>query len=130
MSQYRSIRRTAQRQQLDRNTWAETVQLVVLRDVVGSGETQIEIPEFGTVFGEQPFFAYGVELWEGETLQECNYPFVSCGVYEWVTNEPELGKEVRYLGANVWVRIVCTCDHLYRLQLSFEGIAFKNVELI
>lgn len=131
MTQYRSIRRTARRTEFDRNTWAEPAQLILFRDVAGVGEVLLEIPEFGMVFDQIPFFSYGVELQAGEILAEDDYPFVSCGVAGWVTNEEPVGDEpVRYLGANLWCRVVANTSYRFRLQLSFEAVAYKNIDLL
>lgn len=128
---YDRVRRADLQQQFDRATWADTTQVILAYDTIGSGELVTEMLDFKTVFEGTPFFAYGVELQPGETLEEGDYPFVSCGISEWETNlveEEETGKTPVYLGAAVYINVVSSKQYKLRFRLSFEGIAVKNVE--
>ena len=128
---YERVRQADLKQQFDRATWADTTQVILTYDTVGSGELVTEMLDFLTVFEGTPFFAYGVELADGETLEPGDYPFVTCGISEWETNlvdEEETGKTPVYLGAAVYINVVSSKQYKLRFRLSFEGIAIKNVE--
>jgi hypothetical protein len=125
------VRKADQRLQLDRATWAATTQVVLAYDLVGTGEIITELLEFKAVFEEAPFFAYGIELQPGETLEDGDYPFVTCGVSSWETTLAEEELNVRtpfYLGAYIYINVVASKQYRTRLRLSFEGIAVRNVE--
>lgn len=128
---YQRVRQADLQQQFDRATWADTTQVILTYDTIGSGELVTEMIDFKTVFEDTPFFAYGVELQTGETLETGDYPFVSCGVSEWDTNvveEEETVKTPLYLGAAIYINVVSSKQYKLRFRLSFEGIAIKNVE--
>lgn len=130
MSTYPQVRRADTKTRLDRDTWAGPHLVVTAYDTVGSGEFNTELIEFGTVFEDAPFFAYGVELAENETLVDGDYPFVSCGVSQWevTKTEEDVAGLNYYLGAYVWVNVVSSKQYRLRFRLSFEGTAMKNVE--
>lgn len=127
---YRNIRKAERATQLDRETWAGTSLLVVAYDTVGAGTFETELIDFGLVFEEVPFFAYGAELHPGVSLIAGDYPIVNCGVTSWETNEdPEVRVgSVFYLGAYVWINVESNSTYRMRLRLSFEGTAMRNVE--
>jgi len=124
-----SNRRAASRQELDRETWPDTLVVVATFDTVGFGEAQSGIIDFGTVFEEPPFFSYGVELKEGGTLVSGDYPFVTAGVSEWQITESDENNETEYyIGADVWVRVASVTEYPLRFRFTFEGTAMRNVE--
>lgn len=128
---FERVRKADLQQQLDRGTWADTTQVVLAYDTIGSGELITEIIDFKTVFEGAPFFAYGVELQSGETLETGDYPFVSCGVAEWDITTVEEDDDLMvpsYLGAAIYINVVSSKQYKLRFRLSFEGIAMKNVE--
>ena len=129
---YRSLRQATARQELDRATWADTTQVLLAYDTVGSGTLTTELLEFRTVFEGAPFFAYGVELQPDEILSPSDYPFVTCGIAEWETNTVDEDGNLLdfpiYLGAYIYINVVSSKQYKLRFRLSFEGIALKNVE--
>lgn len=128
---YQRVRKADRKQEFDRATWANTTQVILSYDTIGSGELATGLLDFKTVFEGAPFFAYGVELQPGDTLVEGDYPFVTCGIAEWQTNtnvEDDTAKVPLYLGAYVYISVVSSKQYRLRFRLSFEGIAMKNVE--
>ena len=73
-----------------------------------------------------------MELQEDETLVDADYPFVTCGVYEWErTAETSQERAQRfYLGAVVWVAVSSAKSYRLRIRLAFEGTAMRNREYI
>lgn len=132
---YRETKRNERRVELDRATWAGTTILQTAYETEGSGQFISEEIDFGTVFESRPFFSFGVELVEGQTLVVGDYPFVTAGVSEWV-QEPDVETAaadpqqiVHYLGAYVWINVASSNPYILRFRLSFEGTASKNVEM-
>lgn len=128
---YGRVRKADQKQQFDRATWADTTQILLSYDTIGSGELITELLDFKTVFEGSPFFAYGVELQPGEVLEAGDYPFVTCGISQWETTvvaEDDPAAIPMYLGAYVYINVVSSKQYGLRFRLSFEGIAMKNVE--
>jgi hypothetical protein len=127
---YRSLRKAERATRLDRDTWAGTSLLILTYDTIGAGTFETDLLDFGLVFEEAPFFAYGAELQPGETLIAGDYPIVNCGVTRWETNEdPETRVgNVFYLGAYVWINVSSNSTYRMRFRLSFEGTAMRNVE--
>lgn len=79
---YQQVRKADQKRELDRATWASPTQVILAYDIIGSGELTTELIDFGAVFEQSPFFAYGVEVQPGEELVDGDYPFVTCGISE------------------------------------------------
>ena len=128
---YERVRKADRKQEFDRATWANTTQVLLAYDTIGSGELATELIDFKTVFENAPFFSYGVELQPGETLTEGDFPFVTCGISGWNTNLTEEDDPINfpvYLGAYVYINVVSSKQYRLRFRLSFEGIAMKNVE--
>ncbi len=128
---YVRSRRATKRQELDRATWAQPIQVVVAYETEGVGELLTDPIDFGVVFEGAPFFSYGVELVEDQTLVSGDFPFVTCGVNEWVTVEEESDQVLqRHTGAVVWIRVSSATQYQMRFRLSFEGVAFRNTEFL
>lgn len=129
---YPRVRRVEQSRELDRGTWADTTVVLFTYDTVGAGIIQTELIDFGLVYDGPPFFAYGVENIEGQTLVSGDFPEITAGVREWYTSE--LGEEDRvvplYRGAYLWISIASKTSYRLRFRLSFEGTAFRNVEYL
>lgn len=129
MSVHSRNRRASGRQEFDRNAWADALVVVTTFDTTGFGEAQSGLIDFGTVFENPPFFSYGVELQEGGTLVDGDFPFVTAGVSEWATMDADDQVGVQYYtGANVWVRIASITEYPLRFRFTFEGTAMRNVE--
>lgn len=130
MSVYSRVNRASRARTLDRGTWAENTVVVLTLDVRAPGEQGAHEVAFGTVFEHEPLFTYGVELVEGQTLVARDFPFVSCGVADWtpLQVDPANPEEVYFVGATLWINIVCNTEYRLRFRLGFEGVAFKNVE--
>ncbi len=125
----RQVRQAGRRTKLDRDTWAGTTLAVVSYDTLGVGSFETELIEFGVVYVGEPIFAYGVEAQEGQELIPDDFPFVTCGVKEWEVSNPEETQGKQYhLGAFVWISVSAKTAYRLRFRLSFEGIAFRNVE--
>ena len=128
---YAKVRRAIKRRELERSTWAQPIQVVVSYDTLGVGELTTDPIMFGTVYEGPPFFSYGVELAEGETLVDGDFPFVTCGVQAWITGEEVSDvRPVPYIGAVVWIRVASSTRYQMRFRLSFEGMAFRNTEYL
>lgn len=126
---YRNIRRQTSQAELDRRSWASPVQVIFTYELTGTGEHTSDWISFGTVFESKPFFAYGVELAEDETLAAGDYPLVNAGVSAWDVTEVEDERHTPYyLGAQVWFNTISTGSYHYLFRLSFEGVAVKNTE--
>ena len=128
---YVRVRKAAKRQELDRATWAQPIQVVAAYETEGVGELITDVIDFGTAFEGPPFFSYGVELMEDQVLVEGDFPFVTCGVQEWVlSGEASDDVPARYIGAVVWIRVSSATRYRLRFRLSFEGVAFRNAEFL
>lgn len=126
---YRLTRQEDRRTQLDRQTWAGPVQLILTYELTGAGEHTSEMISFGTVFEAKPFFSYGVELAEDETLTDGDFPLIMAGVGEWdLTEIDNENEDPFYLGAKVWFNAVTQQQYAYLFRLSFEGVAVRNTE--
>lgn len=127
---YRSVAKARERNRLDQSTWARNSLLFLSYDTIGTGEIETELIDFGLVFEDKPFFAYGVELQPNEALIAGQFPSVMCGVREWQVTEVE--RDARaiplYIGAFLWISIVTNVSYRLRFRLSFEGISMRNVE--
>ncbi len=120
-------RRAARKLELDRRTHATTTQVVFPYDTSGVGELITEELRFGVVYEERPFFAYGLEMGEGEVLVEDDFPFVTCGVVEWVDIQPKGENQgTYYVGAKVWIAVDARTSYRLRFRFSWEGIAYRN----
>jgi hypothetical protein len=123
------IRKEDNRTELDRATWAGPVQLILTYELTGIGEHTSEMIQFGTVFESKPFFAYGIELMEGQTLVDGDFPLGMAGVSEWDITEIDNEFETPfYLGAKVFFHTDTSSLYSYLFRLSFEGIAVRNTE--
>ena len=87
MTLYGNVRRKELSRGLDRNTWASLTQVVFEQETEGSGTLVTDPLLFGTVFEGPPTLSYGVELQEGQTLVDRDYPFVSAGVASYIQKE-------------------------------------------
>jgi hypothetical protein len=127
---YRNIRKAATDIRLDRDTWAKNSVVIMAYDTSGVGTFETEVIDFGLVFEDTPFFAYGAELQPGQTLIDGDFPIINCGVGEWATTKPEddPGAKPFYIGASLWIVVNATTPYNLRFRLSFEGIAMSNVE--
>lgn len=127
---YPRVRKATSKQQYDRETWATPTQVVTAYDMVGAGQITTDPISFGVVYETPPFFAYGVELQTGETLVAGDFPYCMCGVSAWTTTEIADGSRdiPYYLGASIWINVSSTKPYKLRFQLSFEGLAMRNVE--
>lgn len=136
MTMYGHIRRSEQSRDLDRRTWAGSTTIVIAYETVGAGTFTTEMIDLGLAFEGPPFFTYGVELSEGQTLVEGDYPFVSAGIVEWVTNaeteEDFEEKQLSLLHTGCFVGINVRSNKSYRLifRMSFQGIAFKSTQYL
>lgn len=129
---YRGVERAARAREVDRNAWAGNNLVVTSWDTIGSGTTVTPSLTFGAVFEDRPFFSYGVELQENETLATGDYPFTSCGVQEWQTviSETDDRGIPFYSGAIVWIRVSSTQSYRLRFRFAFEGIVIRNREYV
>ncbi len=126
---YRLTRQEDRRTQLDRQTWAGPVQLILTYELTGAGEHTSEMIPFGAVFEGKPFFSFGVELAEDETLTDGDFPLIMAGVGEWdLTEIDNADEDPFYLGAKVWFNAVSKQSYAYLFRLSFEGVAVRNTE--
>lgn len=128
---FRGIERAQRAREFDRSSWAGSHLVFASWDTIGNGTILTEPIAFGTVFEGQPFFGYGVELQEGETLVAGDYPFTSCGISEWQTTVPRQEEsQLFYLSAIVWIRVQASKSYRLRFRFAFEGTAMRNRELI
>lgn len=133
---YDRVRRAEQRKSLDRLTWAGLSVAQLAYETVGAGQFITDVLDFGTVFEGVPFFSFGVELAEGQTLVEDDYPFVTAGVSAWDQKPSleELGRDpnrtVHYLGANVWINVASSTSYTLVWRFSFEGTTPRNVQFL
>jgi hypothetical protein len=129
---YRGLDRAARHREVDRTGWAGSQLVLTTWDTIGSGTILTDLIPFGTVFEGQPFFSFGVELQEEETLTEADYPFVTCGVQEWQrTAESALQRAERfYTGATIWIAVSSFRQYRLRYRFAFEGTAMRNREHI
>lgn len=129
------IRRAELKKELDRKQWASTVTTVVSYETVGKGAFITEPVMFGTPYADAPFFTFGVELHPANSLQAGDFPFVSAGVGEWVTQEPpedyvEKGLKLIHTGAIVWLNVSSQQGYRLIFRLTFEGTAMKNPQYL
>lgn len=129
------VRRAELRTEIDRSQWASTVTTVVSYDTIGVGSFITEPVMFGTPYSGSPFFTFGVELHESNTLIPNDFPFVSAGVGEWVTEEPPVdyenkGLRLIHTGAIVWLNVSCQYGYRLIFRLTFEGTAMKNPQFL
>lgn len=126
---YSSIRRETKKSQLDRQTWAGPLQLILTYELTGVGEHISEMISFGTVFESKPFFAWGVELANPEELTTGDFPTCIAGVQEWEVSEThDEDEEPMYLGARIFFLTDSTRTYRFLFRLSFEGVAMRNTE--
>lgn len=124
--------RAVEIRQLDRVQWAGPVSMIFGYQTQGSGTFLTEEIEFVTAFEGAPFFSYGVELVEGDSLIGGDFPFVTVGVAEWVTQEiteeDSIEKKIKpfYLGAKLWISVSSSKAYELAYSLVFEGIVMKN----
>lgn len=129
------IRKAELAKELDRKQWASTVTTVVSYETIGVGAFITEPISFGTPYSGAPFFTFGVELHEANTLKANDFPFVSAGVGEWVTEEPpedyvEKGLKLIHTGAIVWLNVSSQYGYRLIFRLTFEGTAMKNPQYL
>lgn len=129
------IRKAELARELDRKQWASTVTTVVSYETVGVGGFATEPVMFGTPYAGAPFFTFGVELHPANHLQTNDYPFVSAGVAEWMTQEPpedyvERGLKLIHTGAIVWLNVSSQYGYRLIFRLTFEGTAMKNPQFL
>ena len=127
---YPGVRRATKRTELDRETWANRVNLQVAYDFVAPGSLQTETISFGEVFEGFPDFAYGVELIEGQVLVAGDFPMVNAGVAIWDQTFPEGSQLPRVMGAALFVAVFCSTPYQLRFRFSFNGVAFSNPSLL
>jgi hypothetical protein len=128
---FRRIENATRARELDRQGWAGSHLVLAAWDTIGSGTITTEPILFGTVFEDEPFFSYGVELQEDETLVDGDYPFTSCGISEWQTTAPrDVDGKIFYLSGIVWISVVAAKSYRLRFRFGFEGIAMRNREYI
>ena len=129
------VRRSELRTEVDRTQWASTVTTVVSYETIGTGTFITEPVMFGTPYSGSPFFTFGVELHKDNTLISNDFPFVSAGVGEWVTEEPpenyeEKGLKLITTGAIVWLYVSSQYGYRLIFRLTFEGTAMKNPQFL
>lgn len=129
------VRRSELRTEVDRAQWASTVTTVVSYETIGTGTFITEPVMFGTPYSGSPFFTFGVELHKSNTLIANDFPFVSAGVGEWVTEEKPENYEERGLklittGAIVWLNVSSQYGYRLIFRLTFEGTAMKNPQFL
>lgn len=129
---YRGINRGTRRREVDRSAWAGSQLVFTSWDTIGAGTTLTELIPFGVVFEGQPFFSFGVELQEGETLVAGDYPHVAAGVQEWErTAQTGFAEAERfYTGARVWISVSSSKAYKLRHRLAFEGTVMRHREHI
>lgn len=128
---FRGLERAARTRETDRNSWAGNNLVVTTWDTIGSGTTQTGGLTFGSVFEGRPFFSYGVELQENETLVDGDYPFTACGVLEWTTTvAADERAQLFYTGAVVWIRVDAGTQYRLRFRFAFEGTVIRNREFV
>lgn len=128
---FRGIERAGRTRETDRNSWAGSQLVLATWDTIGSGTILTAGITFGVVFEGQPFFSYGVELQENQTLVDNDYPFTACGVSEWQTTvaDDERG-QLFYTGAVVWIRVDAGTSYRLRFRFAFEGTVIRNREFV
>jgi hypothetical protein len=129
------IRKAELHREVDRKQWPSTVTTVVSYETAGVGTFATEPVMFGTPYSDAPFFTFGVELHSASTLQVNDYPFVSAGVGEWVTQEPpehavEKDLKLIHTGAIVWLNVSSQYGYRLIFRLTFEGTAMKNPQYL
>lgn len=129
------VRRSDLRTEVDRTQWASTVTTVVSYETIGTGAFITEPIMFGTPYSGSPFFTFGVELHKSNTLLPNDFPFVSAGVGEWVTEEKpdnyeEKGLKLITTGAIVWLNVSSQYGYRLIFRLTFEGTAMKNPQFL
>lgn len=128
---FRGIDRAGKTREVDRNSWAGSQLVLATWDTIGSGTILTGGITFGAVFEGRPFFSYGVELQENETLVDGDYPFTACGVSEWRTTElADERAQPFYTGAVVWIRVDANFPYRLRFRFAFEGTVVRNREHI
>lgn len=126
---YQGINRSNRQREVSRTAWAGSNLVLTAWDTIGSGTTLTDLIEFGTIFEGQPFFSFGVELQEDETLVEGDYPFVTLGVQEWQRTEQTTEDDITlrfYTGAVVWIAVTASKSYRLRHRLAFEGTAMRQ----
>jgi len=129
------IRKAELKREIDRKQWASTVTTVISYETAGVGAFITEPVMFGTPYSGKPFFTFGVELHPANKLVEGDFPFVSAGVGEWVTEEPsedyvEKGLKLIHTGAIVWLNVSSQFGYRLIFRLTFEGTAMKNPQYL
>ena len=129
------IRKAELKREVDRRQWASTVTTVVSYETAGKGAFITEPVMFGTPYAGAPFFTFGVELHPANSLLEGDFPFVSAGVGEWVTQDPpedymEKGLKLIHTGAIVWLNVSSQYGYRLIFRLTFEGTAMKNPQYL
>lgn len=127
---YPGVRRANKRVELDRTNWADRTPVILSEDVVAPGTFETEIIPFKTVYEGYPDFSYGVELVEGQSLIEGDFPFVNAGVSFWDQTFPETGALPRVMGAQLFMAVQCTEPYVLRFRFLFQGVAFRNPSLL
>lgn len=129
------VARAVKRETLDRATWASPVSIVYRYETEGSGTFITEELLFSVAFEGKPFFSYGVELADATVLVAGDYPFVTVGVSEWMTEssteEDFDEKKIKpfHLGAKLWISVSSAKSYKLVYSLVFEGVVMKNPEL-
>lgn len=129
------VRRGELHREVDRRQWAGTVTTVLSYETEGTGSFITTPITFGTPYVGPPFFSFGVELYPGTTLTDGDFPFVSAGVGEWVTEEPpehylERDLKLIHTGAIVWLNVSSRVGYRLIFRLTFEGTAMKNPQFL
>ena len=126
---YRKIRKASTRHELDRGQWAGEVQMLAGYDFEGSGEQSFDI-DFGIIFEGTPYYTWGAELQDDETLTDGDFPHINSGVVSWVTQPASESQfsNLLYSGARVWYSVFSSRSYRTRLRTSFRGIVYKSPE--
>jgi hypothetical protein len=133
---YSRIRNNELGREIDRRTWAAPTTIVLAYETKGSGTFTTELLDFGLTFEGPPFFTYGVELLEGETLVENDYPFVAAGVAKWEVKEPsqedfeEKSLKLLHTGAYVGLNVRASKAYNIIFRMSFQGTAYKSPQYL
>lgn len=132
-SSFRGIDNTRRSREIDRSAWAGDGREVLVWQTQGTGYVVTPEIKFRTVFDGEPFFSYGVELQEGETLAEGDFPFVSAGVAQWGiirSNVTDDERPVFYTSAVIWIAVDATKEYKLQWRFAFQGTVMRNREHI
>ena len=126
-----ALRKSSKRIELDRNQWASQSTVVLRYETTGSGSFLTEEIDFGVRFSGPPYVSFGPVMSEVGSLVDGDYPHVTVGVAEWVTQTASESDEARgvvpeHIGAKLWISVSSEAAYTITHDLVFEGLAMKT----